>query len=280
MKFLGKLLAHLFAIGFLTLISQVGGIVYLLAIPVSRLVIRAMKIKGKFNLLLAKLLGFILLYVLMSFTLLPILAKSLSNRVPMPIFGETVKPLNMGYCLLNRHYVKPELRQLVLDVGEKVEAKHPGSILAYLDASFPFKNGFPLIPHLSHHDGRKIDMAFFYINAANQKEVNRKTPTVLGYGSSLPVKSGEVNQADICAQRGHWQYSLMEKFFPKVPWRTYGFDLERNKTMVRLFAKEKRVGKIFIEPHVKSRLGLGRYQKLRFAGCHAVRHDDHLHIQL
>ena len=32
-------------------------------------------------------------------------------------------------------------------------------------------------------------------------------------------------------------------------------------------------------PHLKARLGLNS-NKVRFHGCHAVRHDDHFHVQL
>ncbi|MFT5619364.1 MAG: hypothetical protein ACI85I_002607, partial [Arenicella sp.] len=39
-------------------------------------------------------------------------------------------------------------------------------------------------------------------------------------------------------------------------------------------------GKVFIEPHLKTRLGLENYSKIRFHGCQAVRHDDHIHVQL
>ena len=31
-----------------------------------------------------------------------------------------------------------------------------------LDGNFPFITGFPLLPHLSHDDGEKVDLAFYY----------------------------------------------------------------------------------------------------------------------
>ena len=39
------------------------------------------------------------------------------------------------------------------------------------------------------------------------------------------------------------------------------------------------LGKVFIEPHLKDRMKLTN-SKIRFHGCGAVRHDDHIHIQL
>lgn len=44
--------------------------------------------------------------------------------------------------------------------------------------------------------------------------------------------------------------------------------------------KNPAVRKIFLEPHLKTRLKLSKYSKIRFHGCHSVRHDDHIHLQL
>ncbi len=35
-----------------------------------------------------------------------------------------------------------------------------------------------------------------------------------------------------------------------------------------------------IEPYLKKSLGLGTESKIRFQGCQAVRHDDHIHLEL
>ncbi len=58
----------------------------------------------------------------------------------------------------------------------------------------------------------------------------------------------------------------------------YKLDEERTRELVRLFAEDKSVRKILIEPHLKSRLKLGQYDKIRFQGCKAARHDDHIHV--
>ena len=39
------------------------------------------------------------------------------------------------------------------------------------------------------------------------------------------------------------------------------------------------IGKDFIEPHLAKRLG-ATTSKIRFQGCKAARHDDHIHVQL
>ncbi|HEY9195674.1 MAG TPA: hypothetical protein VIM77_05395, partial [Mucilaginibacter sp.] len=59
----------------------------------------------------------------------------------------------------------------------------------------------------------------------------------------------------------------------------FRFDSVRTKSLVEIFAAENSIGKIFIEPHLKSRLKLTTH-KIRFHGCRAVRHDDHIHVQL
>ena len=41
---------------------------------------------------------------------------------------------------------------------------------------------------------------------------------------------------------------------------------------------ERRVRRIFLEPHLKRRLGYAEDGRVRFAGCHAARHDDHVHV--
>jgi hypothetical protein len=60
--------------------------------------------------------------------------------------------------------------------------------------------------------------------------------------------------------------------------RNWRLDEARTATMVRLLAADPRVRRVFIEPHLKTRLGLGRLSKVRFAGCRAARHDDHIHV--
>jgi murein endopeptidase len=54
---------------------------------------------------------------------------------------------------------------------------------------------------------------------------------------------------------------------------------QKTKALVELFANDSRIGKIFIEPHLQLRLHITS-NKIRFHGCRAVRHDDHIHVQL
>ena len=60
---------------------------------------------------------------------------------------------------------------------------------------------------------------------------------------------------------------------------TIDFDSIQTKKWVDEVSSQPKVGKIFIGPYLKTRLGLTS-GKIRFYGCRAVRHDDHLHVQL
>jgi hypothetical protein len=87
------------------------------------------------------------------------------------------------------------------------------------------------------------------------------------------------NTADYCAAKGYWQYSFITKVVSQNNKQDFTFDSVRTKALASLFASSPSIGKIFIEPHLKTRLNLSS-DKIRFHGCRAVRHDDHIHVQL
>ncbi|MFN8324139.1 MAG: hypothetical protein U0T74_15870, partial [Chitinophagales bacterium] len=151
--------------------------------------------------------------------------------------------------------------------------------LCYLDACFPFGNGFPLFPHLSHNDGKKIDIAFVYRSAADNTLTN-SSPSFIGYGISEGPQPGEEDKAAFCKSCGYVQYGLLNKLVPQQNQQHYVFDKARTALLVKQLVTDSRTGKLFIEPHLKQRLGLQQYDKIRFQGCRSVRHDDHIHVQL
>lgn len=51
------------------------------------------------------------------------------------------------------------------------------------------------------------------------------------------------------------------------------------KSALQILIEDKRVEKLFIEPHLKTRLRV-ESPKIRFQGCRSARHDDHIHFQL
>lgn len=261
-----KFILHLISVIFLTVTTQIGGIIYLLSGIINKIV----KVKNRYY----RFLTFVVLYLFITFLVVPKLA---------PFWGRE-KITNNQYvenhflltALCNRNYVKPKLNQLLQITGKQLQKKYPNLQLVYLDANFPFINGFPLLPHLSHSDGKKIDISFIYID---KKKVSNKKPTISGYGVFEKPRSSEYNQTSACKQKGYWQYD-----FPKyLTFGTYNKDLKLSLNATRYLLNEilqkTIVQKIFIEPHLKNRLNL-HHSKIRFHGCQAVRHDDHIHFQI
>ena len=83
-----------------------------------------------------------------------------------------------------------------------------------------------------------------------------------------------------CADKGYWQYGLLAYAAAPFKGKKHTFREKETAFLVQQFLKQKAVSKIFLEPHLKYRLGLGKQSRIRFHGCGAVRHDDHFHVQL
>lgn len=271
-----KTLRRIFLFILLTALTQIGGVVYLICFTTHAYIKR--KIKNEFYRSLCRLGIFLFIYLFATFVVAPILAKPF-GRVPLPISKtNNLRPHNVLTCFLNRNYVRLELRETAFDVARQMQEKFPGTVVNYLDANFPFINRFPLFPHLSHNDGKKLDISFSYKRASTGETTN-ECPSVIGYGICEEPRPGESNTTEICSGKGYWQYNIFRKIVPQGNKLNYIFDSIRTKTLVNIFAAEESIGKIFIEPHLKTRLRLTN-EKIRFHGCHAVRHDDHIHIQL
>ncbi len=261
-----RIVLHIFIFLLLTLLTQIGGVVYLISI----LVIRKTKRKKR-----KRIAIFTGLYLLATFLIVPNIA---------PIFGrekiketEIVAAHSFFYKLANRNYVKPELNRAIEKIGEQFSMQNAGIKMSYLDANFPFIDKFPLLPHLSHNDGKKIDVSLMY-KTQNGKLTNKK-PSVSGYGVFEGPKSGEFDQNAACKNNGNWQYDLTKHLTLGSINKDIEFSEQGTKQLAHLIIKHNAIGKIFIEPHLKSRLNLTS-NKVRFHGCQAVRHDDHIHIQL
>lgn len=270
----GTLIITLFCL--LTVLTQVGGLVYILSILTHKLTDRW--ISNKFLKGTYRFTSFLILYCLTTFLIVPTIAKPL-GREPLPVIETNhLRPLNIWTCLLNRNYVRPELKQTTFEVAIQMNNKFDGTTTNYLDAGFPFLDKFPLIPHLSHNDGKKLDLSFFYRDAKTNEPTN-ESPSFIGYGICEEPLPNEKSTADFCANNGYWQYSFLTKIIPQGNKQNYRFDSEKTRLLLNLFAAQPNIGKIFVEPHLKTRLNLVS-DKIRFHGCQAVRHDDHIHVQL
>lgn len=271
-----KIILSIIFILLLTLLTQIGGIAFLISLALFGLIERKIKVPWKRS--LAKLFSFLLIYFVFTLGIVPFLATAL-GRVPLPLFEKNhLQPANLLTCLLNRNYVRHGLRQVAFQVAEKMNQKHPGVTVNYLDANFPFLNKFPLFPHLSHYDGKKLDLSFQY-NSTTLNQATNKVPSWIGYGICEEPKAGEEDIAGYCASQGYWQYGWLRRAVPQTNKANFKFDELRTKDLVNAFASEKAIARIFIEPHLKKRLKLTS-EKIIFHGCHAVRHDDHIHVQL
>ncbi len=249
----------------LTLITQIGGVIYLISLIVSK--------KWNPKIKFSTAIIFISLYTFFTFLIVPFVA---------PIFGrervrhsKKIKPTNYMTVLLNRNYVNPKLNNLLSKTED--ELKGTDIEIHYLDANFPFINKFPLLPHLSHNDGNKIDLSLIY--ETQEGIITNKQKSVSGYGQFEEPKPMEYNQIKKCLKSGNFQYN-----YPK--YLTFGkineelkFSKKGTKKLIQSILNNKDLGKLFIEPHLKNRMKL-KDSRIRYHGCRAVRHDDHIHIQL
>jgi hypothetical protein len=270
-----KTFVHLLIFSFLTLLTQVGGVIYLLCFPLYFFLKK--RINNAISLFFFQFAAFSLVYCLSTFTIIPLIAKGF-GRVPMPLTHVDLRPQNWGTVLCNRHYVRPALRSLTIEASEIMQ-QNQGATLLYLEAQHPFFNGWPLLPHLSHSDGKKLDIALLWKDRKSDKYV-AETPSVIGYGVFVDPSPNEQKRIQECEAQGFWQYGYMEKVVSQARKPDFRLDEAKTAAMVRLFCEHPKVKKVLIEPYLKTRLGLMDLKNLRHQGCNAVRHDDHIHVEL
>lgn len=262
-----KKLLHFIIIVFLTVFTQIGGVIYLITIFIIK--------SNSENKRLKRLITFSILYLFTTFLITPPLAALFGREKVKET--EIIKAHTFFTKLLNRNYVKPELNLTLQKISTDFEKKHHGINLVYLDANFPFIDKFPLLPHLSHNDGKKIDLSLVY--QLENGEITNKKPSISGYGVFENPTKNEIKQLEVCKKRGYWQYDFSKYLTFGAINREIQFSEKATKDLINLIIKQSEIGKIFIEPHLKNRMKLSS-TKIRFQGCKAVRHDDHIHIQL
>jgi hypothetical protein len=249
----------------LTVITQIGGI----ALIVSSLIGHSWRRRFIFK----SALLFLSVYIFLTYLLVPIIA---------PIFGrekvrhsEKIQPGMHLTVLLNRNYVVPEINKILANIEE--ELKGTQIHINYLDANFPFLNKFPLPPHLSHYDGKKIDFALVYQD--QEGNITEKLKSNSGYGVFEEPGANEPNQIEKCIEQGFSQYNYPKYFKLGEINDDLVFSKEGTKKLIESLLKNNQVSRIFIEPHLKYRLGL-KDSRVRYHGCRSVRHDDHIHVQI
>jgi hypothetical protein len=245
-----KILGHSAIVFFLTLLTQLGGIAWLVSLLFKR-----------------HLLVFFITYI--ALTSGAIFVAPVFGRTPLSCSNQgPLKVQSWFYCLANRNYVTPEMKAVLTEAAAEVDRVYPGTQTLVLDANFPFIVGFPLLPHLSHNDGEKADLAFYYKDKTGYLRGVTRSP--IGY---FAFEDGPSDCPDMWPTL-RWDFNFLQPLWPDL-------DLEPDRTRLALttLLDDDRVGKVFLEPHLQRRLGLAN-AKLRFQGCRAARHDDHIHVQL
>lgn len=245
-----RLIANTLIIVLLTILTQIGGLAWLAS--------RAFK---------RSFLAFLALYFCLSIATIWI--APVFGRVPLSCgSGGPVQMQSTLYCVLNRHYVVPELKTTLSDLATDMNAQFDGTVTLVLDANFPFWTGFPLLPHLSHDDGRKADIAFYYGSEAGYQPNATKSP--IGY---FAFEDGPTD-CPAASPTLRWDMAWLQPL-----WRDLQVDHVRTAAALLWLSRDARVEKVFIEPHLRRTLG-ATHPKVRFQGCRAARHDDHIHFQI
>ena len=258
----------------LSLLTQVGGFIYCISF-LTYSFLKWGKLEG-YKEAIRRRIFHIFIYLLFTFIIVPIIATSF-GRVPLPVISEkNLGPRTIWTVLLNRHYVRPALKEMALEVSETMGEKYPGIRINYFDANHPFLKGYPLVPHLSHNDGKQLDLGFIYNDVASGS-LSAETPSAIGYGISEEPRKNEIDEPSKCSFNK--TYSLMDRIYPKGSKSDYIFNEAITADLIGSFAKRENVTKVFLEPHLKSRLKL-HSGKIGPAGCGAVRHDDHFHVRI
>lgn len=264
---LAVIAVHAAMIVLLTLLTQVGGVLYALALWARVRLPWAASAAGFAAL-------FVGIYALAWFPVERL--AGIGGRVGLPCVERGGLSAAAFSCVLHRHYVTPELRDVTRSLAADIGERFPGAQVRALDAGFPFFDGVPLPPHLSHDDGEKVDLAFFYTRDGAPAPGALASP--IGYWRFEQPREGEPLPCGTHSQGWRWN---MEWFAPLTR-RDLVLDEERTRYALRWLASSGAragVGKVFVEPHLAARLGVSG-DVIRFQGCRAARHDDHIHVQL
>lgn len=241
-----------FIFGFLalTILTQLGGLALLAAQRFRR-----------------KWLAFIALYaaifVIAQFT------APLFGRQALPCFGDTLRSQSPIYCVMLRNFVSPEMYDTAQHAARVVATEYPGTVTLTLDGSFPFFDGIPLLPHLSHDDGEKLDFVFYYQRDGAYLPGKARSP--IGYWAFESTQDSGCPPVWLTTR---WNFEWMQGFFPDRP-----LEPARTTALLNALLGSSAVKKVFVEPYLARDLGV-EHPNLRFQGCRAARHDDHIHAQL
>ena len=211
-----KAVLHLTLIVLLTLLTQLGGIAWLIALLFRR-----------------RFAVFMVTYICLSVATL--FVAPLTGRVPLPCLSDNAMTVRSPvYCAMNRQYVTTEMREVLQGFAGKMQERHPDTQTLILDANFPFITGFPLLPHLSHDDGRKVDLAFYYQRDGSYARGKTRSP--IGY---FAFENGLTDCPDNHLTL-RWDLDWLQPFWPDL-----SLDRDRMVSAFDLLSDDPRVTKAF-----------------------------------
>lgn len=189
-----RFLLHVFAFSALTAVTQLGGIAWLVSLMFHK-----------------RLLAFAVTYA--TLTILAWNIAPFVGRVPISCGSDgSLRMQSWFYCLTNRNYVVPELVDAAQDLANDMQERFPGTLTLALDGSFPFVTGFPLLPHLSHKDGRKLDLAYYYADQGGNY-LPGETRSPIGY---FAFETGRTQCPDKRFSL-RWDMDWLQPLFAKYP---------------------------------------------------------------
>lgn len=263
----------------LTVLTQTSGILLWVMSPLlARFRDKLAKAGAPFAGLVFAIVIFIVLFLVNNLAVMPGLA-ALAERVPLRCFSSetSLQPASKWTCLLSRHYVTPALKTKLEDVASELNKKDPSQIVYFLDAGFPFDFDLPMLPHLSHRNGRAIDLAYAYQRETPMGFVPSEPPSPIGYWKYEGPNRDETQPCRGKMSALRWDMEWLQETMADTV-----MDRVRTRAMIHALLDDKTgapLTRMFIETHLAERLELVD-PRVRFQGCSAARHDDHFHVEI
>ena len=237
--------------------------VYLTA--VSAILLTARKPLARYNTLGPNLMAVVAGFGVYAFSLLPPAPQPrVDLLLPLALLAAGTATVLLALVYLRRAFsVTPQARAVVR-AGPYSLVRHPmyvGNILYIAGMGLLLGTGPALLLAL-------LLCALQGVRARYEERL--LTATFAGYAAYAPPQSGEVRSC-INVAGPHAA--------PDPPAdRTWHLDEAATADLLAALSADPAVRRIFVEPHLKLHLGFARDPKVRFAGCRAARHDDHLHV--
>jgi hypothetical protein len=129
-----------------------------------------------------------------------------------------------------------------------------------------------MLPHITHGDGRRLDLALMWEDVDGTPARGNGSP--LGYFGYAQPPTGAASTCPDAWVDLRWDMKLLQPILAY-----HQLDARRSRLLLEEVLAETSIHKVLMEPHIQRTLGVSD-GRLRFQGCRAARHDDHIHIQL